>query len=260
MEAAMAASPMTDSGGLFGEKSCYPTPGVASLPWADVGCRVTPAHPTPDTPPDTRPPAAPDTRHGQPACGRPRGCGRRLHWGGGEGGQACACISEGCWDHPMDAACCLEGLQGTLSAFCTWCSLIEPPAAPAHTQNTFVYGIRIPSSLAQHLALLLPPPAGFGELLRERNRQPLLIGMSLMLFQQITGQPSVLYYAGAGPPAGWFVLPTGGGWYVGQPSELLRHRCRPPCWLGCAANCGCYGCRQPAVCAPSFLVAVLCCQ
>lgn len=28
-----------------------------------------------------------------------------------------------------------------------------------------------------------------------RNVKPLLIGSSLMLFQQITGQPSVLYYA-----------------------------------------------------------------
>jgi hypothetical protein len=29
----------------------------------------------------------------------------------------------------------------------------------------------------------------------QRYRAPLLVGMSLMLFQQITGQPSVLYYA-----------------------------------------------------------------
>ncbi|GBF98053.1 D-xylose-proton symporter-like chloroplastic [Raphidocelis subcapitata] len=37
---------------------------------------------------------------------------------------------------------------------------------------------------------------GIGELLgQERFRRPLLIGSSLMLFQQITGQPSVLYYA-----------------------------------------------------------------
>lgn len=35
----------------------------------------------------------------------------------------------------------------------------------------------------------------FAELLRPRYRRPLAIGMSLMLFQQITGQPSVLYYA-----------------------------------------------------------------
>lgn len=35
----------------------------------------------------------------------------------------------------------------------------------------------------------------FTELLRPRYRRPLAIGMSLMLFQQITGQPSVLYYA-----------------------------------------------------------------
>ncbi|KAL4459129.1 hypothetical protein ABPG75_013994 [Micractinium tetrahymenae] len=36
---------------------------------------------------------------------------------------------------------------------------------------------------------------GAFELLRPRYRRPLAIGMSLMLFQQITGQPSVLYYA-----------------------------------------------------------------
>lgn len=36
---------------------------------------------------------------------------------------------------------------------------------------------------------------GFGELMSERYRRPLSIGVSLMLFQQITGQPSVLYYA-----------------------------------------------------------------
>jgi sugar porter (SP) family MFS transporter len=33
------------------------------------------------------------------------------------------------------------------------------------------------------------------EVLRPENRRPLAIGLSLMLFQQITGQPSVLYYA-----------------------------------------------------------------
>ncbi|EFN53468.1 hypothetical protein CHLNCDRAFT_25635 [Chlorella variabilis] len=37
--------------------------------------------------------------------------------------------------------------------------------------------------------------SNFAELLRPRYRRPLAIGMSLMLFQQITGQPSVLYYA-----------------------------------------------------------------
>ena len=37
--------------------------------------------------------------------------------------------------------------------------------------------------------------AGFSALLRKENLRPLLIGMSLMVFQQITGQPSVLYYA-----------------------------------------------------------------
>ena len=37
--------------------------------------------------------------------------------------------------------------------------------------------------------------AGFAALFSGRNLRPLTIGMSLMLFQQITGQPSVLYYA-----------------------------------------------------------------
>ena len=34
-----------------------------------------------------------------------------------------------------------------------------------------------------------------GALFQGQNVRPLLIGSSLMLFQQITGQPSVLYYA-----------------------------------------------------------------
>lgn len=38
-------------------------------------------------------------------------------------------------------------------------------------------------------------PPGIGALFSGRNLRPLLIGSSLMLFQQITGQPSVLYYA-----------------------------------------------------------------
>lgn len=37
--------------------------------------------------------------------------------------------------------------------------------------------------------------AGIAELLQGSNLRPLTIGMSLMLLQQITGQPSVLYYA-----------------------------------------------------------------
>lgn len=37
--------------------------------------------------------------------------------------------------------------------------------------------------------------ASITEVLRPRYRQPLTVGVSLMLFQQITGQPSVLYYA-----------------------------------------------------------------
>lgn len=38
--------------------------------------------------------------------------------------------------------------------------------------------------------------AGVGQLFSARNLKPLSVGLSLMLFQQITGQPSVLYYAG----------------------------------------------------------------
>ncbi|DBA73245.1 TPA: hypothetical protein ACH3X1_011308 [Trebouxia sp. C0004] len=38
-------------------------------------------------------------------------------------------------------------------------------------------------------------PGGLSALFSGRNVKPLLIGSSLMLFQQITGQPSVLYYA-----------------------------------------------------------------
>ncbi len=37
--------------------------------------------------------------------------------------------------------------------------------------------------------------AGLQQLFSERNLPPLAVGASLMLFQQITGQPSVLYYA-----------------------------------------------------------------
>jgi len=33
------------------------------------------------------------------------------------------------------------------------------------------------------------------ELTRKENLKPLYIGLSIVLFQQITGQPSVLYYA-----------------------------------------------------------------
>ena len=39
------------------------------------------------------------------------------------------------------------------------------------------------------------PAGGLSALFSGRNVRPLLIGSSLMLFQQITGQPSVLYYA-----------------------------------------------------------------
>ncbi|KAL6785000.1 hypothetical protein ACKKBG_A02020 [Auxenochlorella protothecoides x Auxenochlorella symbiontica] len=38
-------------------------------------------------------------------------------------------------------------------------------------------------------------PLGLRELARPRYRRPLAIGAGLMLFQQVTGQPSVLYYA-----------------------------------------------------------------
>lgn len=39
------------------------------------------------------------------------------------------------------------------------------------------------------------PESGITLLLSEKYRKPLSVGLSLMLFQQITGQPSVLYYA-----------------------------------------------------------------
>ena len=42
---------------------------------------------------------------------------------------------------------------------------------------------------------LMYAAGGLGALFQGRNVRPLLIGSSLMLFQQITGQPSVLYYA-----------------------------------------------------------------
>ncbi len=47
---------------------------------------------------------------------------------------------------------------------------------------------------SKNLLLCCGPP-GIGALFSGRNLRPLLIGSSLMLFQQITGQPSVLYYA-----------------------------------------------------------------
>ena len=43
--------------------------------------------------------------------------------------------------------------------------------------------------------LCLACAGGLTALFSKRNIRPLLIGSSLMLFQQITGQPSVLYYA-----------------------------------------------------------------
>lgn len=46
-----------------------------------------------------------------------------------------------------------------------------------------------------HTHFLHTCSSGYAALLRPPNVRPLLIGMSLMLFQQITGQPSVLYYA-----------------------------------------------------------------
>lgn len=61
------------------------------------------------------------------------------------------------------------------------------------------HSARWPSAASLSPAVLLLcslPAADFTELLRPRYRRPLAIGMSLMLFQQITGQPSVLYYAG----------------------------------------------------------------
>ena len=39
------------------------------------------------------------------------------------------------------------------------------------------------------------PSGGIAELFQKRNLKPLYVGLSVVLFQQITGQPSVLYYA-----------------------------------------------------------------
>ncbi|KAK9787605.1 hypothetical protein WJX73_003758 [Symbiochloris irregularis] len=41
----------------------------------------------------------------------------------------------------------------------------------------------------------IPSGPGLGRVLEKRYFKPLSVGLSLMLFQQITGQPSVLYYA-----------------------------------------------------------------
>lgn len=62
--------------------------------------------------------------------------------------------------------------------------------------------------------------ADFSELLRPRYRRPLAIGMSLMLFQQITGQPSVLYYAGGN-------LGFAGPFSVGLANQHCRQHCVP---------------------------------
>ena len=45
------------------------------------------------------------------------------------------------------------------------------------------------------LVLSLSVCIGYAQLFRPPNLRPLLVGVSLMLFQQITGQPSVLYFA-----------------------------------------------------------------
>ena len=50
----------------------------------------------------------------------------------------------------------------------------------------------------QAVSCLLP---GISALFGGNNLRPLLVGCSLMLFQQITGQPSVLYYASQVPSA-----------------------------------------------------------
>lgn len=51
------------------------------------------------------------------------------------------------------------------------------------------------SPISKYGMTLIVVFAGFSKLAELRNLRPLLIGTSLMLFQQITGQPSVLYYA-----------------------------------------------------------------
>ena len=55
-------------------------------------------------------------------------------------------------------------------------------------------------AFAQEAAAMCAPQksgesGGFRELFRRQNLKPMYIGLSVVLFQQITGQPSVLYYA-----------------------------------------------------------------
>lgn len=67
----------------------------------------------------------------------------------------------------------------------------------------------------------LPLRAGFVGLFRGRFLKPLLIGSSLMLFQQITGQPSVLYYAAGASVINLSTLPC--------PSVICPHRSPHAC-------------------------------
>lgn len=67
------------------------------------------------------------------------------------------------------------------------------------------------------------PVAGFAQLFSARNVKPLTVGLSLMLFQQITGQPSVLYYAGTAPAVG-----SESGVHIApaSPAQVTRSSCQ----------------------------------
>ena len=73
----------------------------------------------------------------------------------------------------------------------------------ARHSEALLHGLLVLSGLSPHFRRQLPHGkqalccmfAGLQQLFSERNLPPLAVGTSLMLFQQITGQPSVLYYA-----------------------------------------------------------------
>jgi hypothetical protein len=73
----------------------------------------------------------------------------------------------------------IEDIQATIAA--------SPRAIPASSSLSQGGNTAIETSVLEALNL--------SEVLRPRYRRPLTVGVSLMLFQQITGQPSVLYYA-----------------------------------------------------------------
>ena len=75
---------------------------------------------------------------------------------------------------------CPASITGIIPVFF---QLIQTAACP----RTLAYQLARPKADDHH--------AGFVGLFKGRYLKPLTVGISLMLFQQITGQPSVLYYA-----------------------------------------------------------------